>query len=146
MKLEFSSKVHGKFREAVENLFFLNPRQYRVRSAIIDSVEKFGPPRLEVKDDHLYLRVGDMDAQTLFAFDTGRAGSDPVGAVVFLRDSPDEIVILHVAVHPDYALRGRRAGLGLGLALVEKVKEIASRILGVQRIVFFYRQEVVIRL
>jgi hypothetical protein len=30
--------------------------------------------------------------------------------------------------------------------LVEKVKEIASRIVGVQRIIFFYRQEVVIRL
>jgi ribosomal protein S18 acetylase RimI-like enzyme len=146
VNLVFSSKVPGRFREAVENLFFLNPRQYRVRGAIIDAVEQFGHPRLEEKDDCVYLRVGDMDAQTLFAFDTGRAGSDPVGAVVFLRNSPADIVIVHLAVHPDYALRGRRAGLGLGLALVEKVKEIASRILGVQRIVFFYRQEVVIRL
>jgi len=36
--------------------------------------------------------------------------------------------------------------LGLGLALIEKVKEIAARIVGVQRIVFFYRPEVVIQL
>ena len=47
---------------------------------------------------------------------------------------------MHLAVHPDYALQGRRAGLGLGLVLIEKVKEIASRIVGVRRIVFHYRQ------
>ena len=51
-----------------------------------------------------------------------------------------------LAVHPDYALQGRRSGVGLGVTLFEKVKEIAARIVGVQRIVFFYRQEVVIRL
>jgi hypothetical protein len=36
--------------------------------------------------------------------------------------------------------------VGLGLTLVEKVKEIAARIVGIKRIVFFYRQEVVIKL
>ncbi len=53
---------------------------------------------------------------------------------------------MHVAVGDDYALQGSQAGLGLGVTLVEKVKEIACRIVGVKRIVFFYRQEVVIRL
>jgi hypothetical protein len=146
VNLVFSSKVQKRSREAVENLFFLNPRQYRVRDGIVNALEQFGQPRLEEKDDGVYLRIGDKDAQTLFAFDGSRAGDDPVGVVVFLRNSPAEIVIMHMAVRPDYALQGRRAGLGLGLALIEKVKEIASRIVGVQRIVFFYRQEVVIRL
>jgi len=63
-----------------------------------------------------------------------------------LRTAAEEISILHVAVHPDYALQGSEAGVGLGVTLVEKVKEIASRIVGIKRIVFFYRQEVVIRL
>jgi len=146
VNLVFSSKVQKQSREAVENLFFLNPRQYRVRAGIAEALEEFGHPRLEEKDDSVYLRVGDNDAQTLFAFDGNRAGGDPVGVVVFLRNSPAEIVIVHLAVLPDYALQGRRAGLGLGLELIEKVKEIASRIVGVQRIVFFYKQDVVIRL
>ncbi|MGA9451198.1 MAG: hypothetical protein WBW41_07615 [Verrucomicrobiia bacterium] len=146
MNLVFSSKVQKQSREAVENLFFLNPRQYRVRDGITDALQKFGHPRLEEKDDNVYLRVGDGDAQTLFAFDGNRPGGDPVGVVVFLRNSPTEIIIVHMAVQPDYALQGKHAGLGLGLALIEKVREIASRIVGVQRIVFFYRPEVVIRL
>jgi len=146
VNLVFSSKVQKQSREAVENLFFLNPRQYRVRDGITDALEKFGHPRLEEKDDNIYLRVGDKDAQALFAFDGNRGGGDPIGVVVFLRNSPAEIIIVHLAVQPDYALRGRHAGLGLGLTLIEKVKEIASRIVGIQRIVFFYRPEVVIRL
>ena len=43
-----------------------------------------------------------------------------VGVVVFLRTSPEEIAVMHVAVHPDYALQGSEAGLGLGVVLVER--------------------------
>jgi hypothetical protein len=82
----------------------------------------------------------------LFAFDRDRLAKDPVGAVVFFRTSPDEMTILHVAVHEDYGLQGGEAGVGLGVTLVEKVKEIASRIVGIRRLAFFYRRQVVIRL
>ena len=144
MNLVFSSKVQKQSREVVENLFFLNPRQYRVRDGIVDALEKFGQPWLEEKDDGIYLRVGDKDVQTLFAFDGSLTADDPVGVVVFLRSSPTEIVILHLAVHPDYALQGRHGGPGLGLLLIDKVKEIASRIVGIQHIMLYYRQEIVI--
>lgn len=125
---------------------FFNPRQHRVREGIINSLEQFGQPRLEETPEGISVRVGGHEAQTLFAYDRDRRGAAPVGLVVFLRTSPPEIAIMHVAVHPDYALQGKHAGVGLGVTLVEKVKEIASRIVGIQRIVFFYRQEVVIRL
>src|SRR5437763_13507961 len=91
-------------------------------------------------------RVGGLEAQTLFAFGRDPLGPAPVGVVVFLRTSVEEIAIMHVAVDPDYALKGQSAGVGLGVTLVEKVKEIAARIVGIRRIVFFYRQQVVIRL
>lgn len=146
MNLVFSSRVPRECRSALEELLFFNPRQYRAREGILNSLEQFGHPRLEETTDGLSIRVGDHEAQTLFAYDRNRRGNDPVGVVVFLRTSPAEIAVMHVAVHPDYALQGRHAGVGLGVTLVEKVKEIASRIVGVQKIVFFYRQEVVIRL
>jgi uncharacterized protein YunC (DUF1805 family) len=81
----------------------------------------------------------------LFAFDPKRRAKDPVGIVVFLRTAPTDISIMHVAVSPDYALRGSETGVGLGVELIEKVKGIAARIVGVKQIVFFYRQQVVIR-
>jgi hypothetical protein len=146
VNLNFSSKASKQCRPALEELLFFNPRQSLVREGILNSLDQFGHPRLEEAGDNLSVRVGDQEAQTLFAYDEDLSTSDPVGVIVFLRTSPTEIAILHVAVHADYALRGRHGNLGLGITLVEKVKEIASRIRGVQRIVFFYRQEVVIRL
>ncbi len=49
---------------------FFNPSQFRVREGIINSLEKFGHPRLEESGDSLAVRVGASDAQTLFAYDT----------------------------------------------------------------------------
>jgi hypothetical protein len=146
VNLVFSSKVPSESRVGLEDLLFFNPRQYRVREGIINSLERFGHPRVEATEGGLSIRVGEHEAQTLFAYDRDRRAKDPVGVVVFVRTSPVEIAIMHVAVHPDYALQGREAGVGLGVTLVEKVKEIAARIVGVERIVFFYRQEVVMRL
>jgi hypothetical protein len=145
VNIVFASSVPKECREDLENLLFFNPRQHKVREGIVTSVEKFGQPRLEETASGLSVRVGNHEAQTLFAFDRSRPGNAPVGVVVFLRTSPEEIGIAHVAVEDEYALQGDH-GVGLGLMLVEKVKEIASRIVGIKRIVFFYRQHVVIRL
>jgi len=38
---------------------------------------------------------------------------------------------MHLAVHPDYSMQGEHAGTGLGVILVEKVKEIAAQIVGI---------------
>ena len=146
MKLVFSSRVPSQSRAALEDLLFFNPRQFRAREGILSSLEQLGHPRLEESAGGLSILVGSHDAQTLFAFDRDHLGQDPVGLVVFLRTSPAEIAIMHVAVHPDYALQGRHVGVGLGVTLVEKVKEIAARIVGVRKILFFYRQQVVIQL
>jgi hypothetical protein len=145
VKLTFSSKVPSECRDALEELLFFNPRQHRVRDGIINSLEEFGHPRLEQTAADLAIRVGNHEAQSLFAYDQDRRSKDPVGVVVFLRTAPTDVAIIHVAVHPDYALRGQEAGVGLGVTLVQKVKEIAARIVGVKRIVFFYRSEVVMR-
>lgn len=146
MNVVFSSKALKRSRPALEELLFFNPRQSLVRDGIVNSLEHFGHPRLVESGDELAVKVGDHEAQTLFAYDRGRSVPDPVGVVVFLRTSPEEIAIMHIAVHPDYALQGKRAGSGLGITLIEKVKEIAARIVGIRRLIFVYRTEVVIRL
>jgi hypothetical protein len=146
VNLVFSSKASKDCRPALEELMFFNPRQFRARDGIINSLEKFGHPRLEETADGLSIRVGDSEAQSLFAFDPMYHPRNPVGIVVFLRTSPPEVAIMHLAVHPDYSLQGEYSGTGLGVVLVEKVKQIAMRIVGVERVIFFYRREVIIKL
>jgi hypothetical protein len=146
VNIVFSSRVPKDCRAELEDLLFFNPRQHLVRQGIINSLAHFGHPKVVEAAEGLSVRVGEHEAQTLFAFDRGRKAKAPVGVVVFLRTSREEMAIMHVAVDDDYALQGGEAGVGLGVTLVEKVKEIASRIVGIKRIVFFYRQEVVIRL
>ena len=146
MNLIFTTKVSKQSRPVIEELMFFNPSQHRVREGIINSLAKFGYPRLEESGDHLVVRVGDSDAQTLFVYDQDSRRREPIGMVAFLRTSPSEIAIMHIAVHADYALQNRKHDLGLGIILIEKVKEIAARIVGVEKIIFFYRQEAVIRL
>ena len=146
MNLIFSSKAPPQSRAALEKLFYFNPRQHRVRAGIINSLEHFGHPRLEESTGGISICVGEHTPQTLFAFDRDKPGGDPVGVVVFMRTSPTDVAIMHLAVHPNYTLKKSRSGAGLGTVLIEKVREIAARVVGVQRIIFFYRQEVVIRL
>jgi hypothetical protein len=138
VSIVFSSKVSKESRHATESLFFFNPRQYRVRDAVINSLKEYGEPRIEEKGNDLCLGVGSGYAQTLFAFDSERLDQHPVGVIVFLRSSRTEIVILHLAVHPDYVLGRRGSDPGLAFELVDKVKEIASRIKGVTRLVLSY--------
>lgn len=144
MSFTFASKTLKHYRQAVEELLFFNPGQFRVREGIVDSLEKFGHPRIEQTADTLSVRIENCEAQTLFAYDGNRLNGSPIGVVIFLRTSPDEVDIMHIAVHPDYALQGPHAGMGLGIIMIEKVREIASRIVGVRRIVLQYRQEIVI--
>ncbi len=146
MNLFFSSKAPISSRGALEELLYFNPRQHRVRQGIINSLERFGQPRLEETTTGLLVCVGEHLPQTLFAFDRDRGSADPVGVVVFMRVSQSDMAILHIAVHPDYGLRKAVNNPGLGVLLIEKVREVTARVVGVRNIIFFYRQEIVIRL
>jgi hypothetical protein len=145
MHITFSSKVSKASRQALEELMFFNPDQFRVRDGIVSALHKFGHPRIEETADGISIRVADLEAQTLFAFDHVRYGSDPVGVVAFIRTSPEELAIMHIAVHADYTMQGSRAGLSLAFVLIEKIREIAQRIAGIKQIIFFYRKDWVMR-
>lgn len=146
MHITFSSKVSKESRQALEELMFFNPDQFRVRDGIVSALHKFGHPRIEETADGISIRVADLEAQTFFAFDHVRYGTDPVGVVAFIRTSSEELAIMHIAVHSDYTMQGSRAGLGLSFVLIEKVREIAVRIVGVKQIIFFYRKDWVMRI
>jgi hypothetical protein len=146
MGIVFSSTSPGSSRPFLEKLLFFNPKQNKVRDGIEDSLAHFGVPRLEEKATGLSIFVGEYQTQALFAFDTELSPEKPVGVVVFIRTCRADLVIMHIAVDPRYSLKNASDNFGLGLALIEKVKEIGKSLAGVQRILLFYRREVVIQL
>lgn len=115
-----------------------------MRQGIIQAVERFGKLHVDKTADRLTVLVGKARAQTLFTCERDRRGGEPVGVVVFPRPSTEKTAIIHVAVQPDYALRTPGAA-GLGAVLTQNLKETASRIAGLQRILLFHRQVIILR-
>ena len=140
-QIVFSATVSIDMREAVEALFFFNPRQPLLRSAISATVQRTGVPRIVELEGRVWIDVPSHSMQCLFACDSA---SKPVGVVLYDRPSPDVLSISHLAVDPAYASRGDQGG-GLGLLLIERVREIARRIKGVTRIQVPYRSHCFLR-
>ena len=137
---EFISAVSPGMRDAVEALFFFNPRQGRVREGIRESVELFGRPKILEQDGKLWIGVSSGAMQCLFACDQSREPARLAGVMLYLRPSPEVLSITHLAVDPDYTAGGGCGGDGLGLLLIEQVRQIARRINGVRRIELPYRK------
>ena len=143
MNVEFTSKAPLASRALLEDLLFFNPAQGAMTEAIRRSVERFGCPRIVEAADGLLIQLGGRDAQALYAFDRDQEDFAPLAVAVYTRTNTEEISIAHVAVHPDYCLRSRAAGLGLGVRLIGQIKQIAARISGIRRIEFSYRERFV---
>ena len=137
--IEFTSAVDRSMWNAVESLFFFNPRQSAWIESIRDNVEQFGAPRIVERGERIGLGIPERDAQFLFACDHSRQPPEPVGVVLYLRTAPHLLRILHLAVSPAYAEGGPLAAHGLTLRLVDEVRALGRRIAGVRRVQLPYR-------
>ncbi|HMK85540.1 MAG TPA: hypothetical protein VK437_06250 [Steroidobacteraceae bacterium] len=129
-------------RAALEQLFFFNVNQHRVRLGIQQSIETYGVPEIYEHDGGLAIRVGDIEGvQTLFAVsDRGR----PLGVAVFVRGAEDRFVVLHLGVQPRYgAPEDNRRVL---LKLMHEIRSAARRTHGVERIELVYKDRHSVRL
>lgn len=130
--ITFTSVLERSQCRELERLLFLNPGQHRVRSAIIEAVEKYGIPR--VVDEQGLLRVrldSSREVQTLFAIGHTALSSRLAGVMVYTRLDGETILLLHLAVARDYASGGRFGRQMLALRLVERLRKIAAQVKGV---------------
>jgi hypothetical protein len=141
----FCATVSAKMRGVVEALFFFNPRQALLHTAISATVERTGIPKILELDCRLWIDVPSRDMQCLFACDSYLKTCKPVGVVLYERPKVEILSISHLAVNPEYAFRGGHLGAGLGLLLIERVKEIARRIKGVTHVQLPYRNQCFLR-
>jgi hypothetical protein len=136
--LFFSSALDTRYRSDLERLMFFNPQQNKFRQAVSELVDRYGNPKIVENGGLLRLQIGkEASAQTLFCCDRATDG-DLVAVVVYVRESKENLAIIHLAVREEYTISGRYGDRLLFLHLIQKVKEIGARLKGVEYIKILY--------
>jgi hypothetical protein len=134
----FTSKVAIEHRQTLERLLFFNGCQERVASGIVDVIDRFGPPEIEVDGEWLRVKVSELASgvQSLFAVEatTGR----PLGVAVYMRADLEHVTVLHVGLSEEYCAGGERESLNLLLRLLKEIRRSSRRVKGVRRVSVAY--------
>jgi hypothetical protein len=137
--IRFSSTLNSRYRKDLETLMFFNPQQGRVKPAIVETIEKYGIPKIVVEGELLRIKVEKFaDVQALFALETIGERPRLVGVIVYVRPDRETIVVLHLAVQEEYTFSGLHDGEMLVMRLLVNLREIASRIKDVRAIIIVY--------
>ena len=135
-----TSRLGVEHRAALEELLFFNRLQNAVRTRIVATIERYGMPQVVVRDGALRIELaGVAEVQSLFAV----APPEPIGVAVFLRESEERFVIVHVGVAEQFSAAGGRANEHVFFHLLNAIREAARRTRGVRSIDLFYGQGVV---
>ena len=66
--------------------------------------------------------------------------------MIYVRENPNSLVIVHMAVDHRHSSRGAAKSQGLGVLIIEQGKKIAHRIRGVSTISLLYKKDFSIRI
>lgn len=123
----------------LEQLFFFNPDQERMRSGIRAAVEHYGRPQIVFRQKSLRIALGNApEAQTLFALQDRFLRPRLAGCVVYLREHLDQLAVAHLAVAPDLVLASGNQSIPLAVELLTQVIQIARQIRGITRVTLPY--------
>ncbi len=137
----FASKVAIEHRDTLERLLFFNGCQDRVARGIVDVIDRFGPPEIQVDGEWLRVQVSELanGVQSLFAIEsaTGR----PIGVAVYMRADLEHVTVLHIGLSEEYCAGGERESLKLLLRLMKELRRSSRRVKGVRRLSVAYGQQ-----
>jgi len=135
----FTSKASIRYRDALENLLLFNRKQSDHVAGIEKSIEEFGVPTIADDGENLRIKVGSLrDVQCLFAFGSDAADADLVGVIIYYRQTFDNLTVLHIAVDEEYTFDGKFSDQILTIQLINRIKEIALQIKGVESVTIAY--------
>jgi len=134
-QFRFSSTIRIEYHDALERLFFFSPQQNRYYDRIIEIVEKFGKPIIINNGKTLSMKVeGNIDSNCIFA----SHGPKLVGVLIYAKNTSKNIQLLHISIDEDYTSKGNFANMILASKMVDKLKEIARNIKGIETITIGY--------
>lgn len=146
-KIVFSSKLGKNHRDELETLMFFNPQQKHVESGILESIERYGLPKVAPNGEFLRVEIAGLpEVQTLFALETYGASASLIGVIVYLRVNRESIVVLHVGVREEYSIFGIYADEMLAMKLIVHLRQIARQIKGVRTLTVIYGKGMIRRI
>jgi hypothetical protein len=138
LPLVFSSSLSSDQRPELESLMFFHPEQGQHISSINASIISYGFPK--VIDERGALRIGieGLEVQTLYAFVDRGVKKDLAGVLVYTRVHDDTLVLLHMAVRPEFCYAiGYKNELVL-VRILAQLRSIAKRIKGIKKLSILY--------
>ena len=118
----------------LEKLFFFNLNQHRFRSNILKIIELYGRPSIIEKNNSLWIASDKKDCQNIFV----TKDEQLVGILVYFRNKPDNIDLIHIAVDEQYSSTGKYAEENLAQTMIEEMRKIARRIKGIETVTVKY--------
>ena len=134
------AELPAEWKEELEELLFFNPQQAALENEILASIRAFGIPRIRVEEDRLRIEVGNgLVVGTLFALADTEDGTCLAGALLFLRKDTG-LLCLHLSVDESYSFRGPHASLGVAAHMLDGLREIGARIVGIDHVEIYRRR------
>jgi hypothetical protein len=135
-----TSRLPASSRAALEALMFFNVRQHALRDEIASTIERFGIPEIVAQNGRLQILVAGLpDVQCLYAVRGSSEEAEPVGVVVYVRDSIDRLTIVHLSVLPDGSLNLAGGGRIVLHRLLNQIRRVARCTAGIERVELAYR-------
>ena len=145
LPLVFSSTLNADQRDELESLMFFHPEQGQHTSGINASVRSYGFPKIINEGGNLRIGIDGHEVQTLYAFVDRGSAKDLAGVVVYTRAHGDTLVLLHMAVRPEFCYSiGYKNELVLVRILVQ-LRAIAKQIRGIKRLSILYADKEISR-
>ena len=117
---------------------FFHPEQGQLSSRINRSVLTYGFPKIVNEGGNLRIGIDGHEVQTLYAFADRGATKDLAGVLVYTRVHDDTLVLLHMAVRPEFCYSiGYKNELVL-VRILSQLRAIAKRIRGIKKLSILY--------
>ena len=138
LPLVFSSSLRSDQRDELESLMFFHPEQGQHTSIINASILIYGFPKVIDEGGALRIGIEGLEVQTLYAFVDRGSTKDLAGVLVYTRIHDDTLVLLHMAVRPEFCYSiGYKNELVL-IRILAQLRGIAKRIRGIKKLSILY--------
>jgi hypothetical protein len=138
LPLVFSSSLNSDQRDELESLMFFHPEQGQHISSINASISSYGFPKVIEEKGALRIGIEGLEVQTLYAFVDRGVIKDLAGVLVYTRIHFDTLVLLHMAVRPEFCYSiGYKNELVL-VRILTQLRSIAKRIKGIKKLSILY--------